>query len=634
MSDDSLRAPDQPRLTRVLLTPVGDLLRGRITGPIARAPRAPRAPRGYRAVVLDAKLPWSLADLTLRVTAHTRLRRREKTDVARELVAHFRDGLGAGQSADALAAAFGNPIQAARLIRRAKKRNRSLLWHAWVNTWKTIGAVVLLCAAIYAVLAVRYWTGHPTIKRNLAAELNAPALAVPESERAWPVYRRAYLALPVMPQAIMDSDRWPAVEPDGPDWPVYLAYVDSAQETIGLLRQAAAMPHMGFLMSDAMNDHEVLAHSNVIRGHEPFDGGPPPPIVAPSENPPALTLLLPNLGLQRELARHLAADARVALSRSEGDRFVSDINALLGLAHHAGEHPVLIAKLVGAAIAVLAVDTTGRALADRADLLSEPQLIALAHRFGAMPVEIDVGVERLFFEDTVQRMYSDDGRGGGRLVVGEALNLLHRGDSPASAVLKGAGGPILSALAVGRWEVVREWDRLMGITRDEAAMPMWTWTAAPGEREISRVTKSKWYNVRYFPLPALIPAIGRVTVTSNTAAMRRDGVTAAIALELWRRSHGSYPATLDDMTPDLLPAIPIDRFDGAPLRYHVDAAGRPVIYSVGMDRDDDGGRPTAAENPDATASQWAPIDHVARNLADAKLEPLYNGDWVLWPPLR
>jgi hypothetical protein len=48
------------------------------------------------------------------------------------------------------------------------------------------------------------------------------------------------------------------------------------------------------------------------------------------------------------------------------------------------------------------------------------------------------------------------------------------------------------------------------------------------------------------------------------------------------------PARLEDLTPEYLPRVPADPFDGKPLRLKRD--GKDVIvYSVGPDGQDDGG---------------------------------------------
>jgi hypothetical protein len=630
MTDETAPEREHSRAFRILTTPLGDLMQGRVTGPRERGPRAPRPLRGYRAAVLDAGLPSSVAQLVLDVTRRTRLRRREKVDVARELVAHFRDGLDSGATGDTLTGVFGNPVQAARLIRRAKKRNRSLLWHAWVNTWKTISAVLLLCIVLYGVLAARYWMGRPSIKRNIAAELNAATLATPESERAWPVYRRAYLALPVMPEAIMNSGSWPAIEPTDADWPVYTAYVEALQPSIQLVREAAALPHMGFILTDSYDDPEMTAHALVIRGQLPTDGGLPAPSAAPSENPWAINLVLFYLGNMRGFARDLAADARVALFQGEGDRFVADYVALNRLAGHSSEHPFLISKLVGLAVDAVAFDLIAKALDEMPSIFTDADLVALAHRVGSRQAEIDIGIERGFFEDTVQRFYTDNGHGDGRLVRTTLLqnpwNIEWNAQLRSSPI-----APVVSAISAGRREVTNEWNRLMGIARDEATSPMWTWTSMPGQREMDRMTASKWYNLRYFPISMLVPAVGRVAEASNKSAMRRDAMAAALVLELWKRTRGEYPASLEEMTPEYLPAVPVDRFDGRPLKYRLHD-GRATIYSSGRDRDDDGGRPPATAS--GYTQSWASPETVSNDLADPVRNPLTDGDWILWPPVK
>jgi hypothetical protein len=62
----------------------------------------------------------------------------------------------------------------------------------------------------------------------------------------------------------------------------------------------------------------------------------------------------------------------------------------------------------------------------------------------------------------------------------------------------------------------------------------------------------------------------------------------AVALEQFRAAHDQYPASLSDLTPNYLNAIPTDPFDGQPLRYRQQGKGY-VLYSIGPDLKDDGG---------------------------------------------
>jgi hypothetical protein len=68
----------------------------------------------------------------------------------------------------------------------------------------------------------------------------------------------------------------------------------------------------------------------------------------------------------------------------------------------------------------------------------------------------------------------------------------------------------------------------------------------------------------------------------------RCGITA-IAVERFRRADRRWPNQLDDLVPRYLSSVPIDPFDGQPLRFRRLQDG-VIIYTVGEDQNDDGGR--------------------------------------------
>jgi len=74
------------------------------------------------------------------------------------------------------------------------------------------------------------------------------------------------------------------------------------------------------------------------------------------------------------------------------------------------------------------------------------------------------------------------------------------------------------------------------------------------------------------------------------AEARRRLIITAIALERYRGWHGSYPETLQALVPELLANQPMDFMDGKPLRYRLTRDGHFVLYSVGLDCVDDGGK--------------------------------------------
>jgi hypothetical protein len=67
--------------------------------------------------------------------------------------------------------------------------------------------------------------------------------------------------------------------------------------------------------------------------------------------------------------------------------------------------------------------------------------------------------------------------------------------------------------------------------------------------------------------------------------------TVAMALRLYRMDHnGEWPASLAALVPKYLAEVPIDPFDGKPIRYRA-AGDDSIIWSVGFNLVDDGGKP-------------------------------------------
>lgn len=95
---------------------------------------------------------------------------------------------------------------------------------------------------------------------------------------------------------------------------------------------------------------------------------------------------------------------------------------------------------------------------------------------------------------------------------------------------------------------------------------------------------------RYHVLSAmLLPAYSKFATREASIQANLHLVTTALAIEQYRVSQGRLPTTLAELVPHYLAAVPSDPFDGAPLRYLRPATGY-VLYSVGDDRQDDGGR--------------------------------------------
>jgi len=82
----------------------------------------------------------------------------------------------------------------------------------------------------------------------------------------------------------------------------------------------------------------------------------------------------------------------------------------------------------------------------------------------------------------------------------------------------------------------------------------------------------------------------------------RRVVITAVALKRFQLRHGHWPGTLNELTPEFLTAVPIDPYDGKPLKYHPNPDATYLLYSVGEDGVDDGG--DATNTATGTSLYW------------------------------
>jgi hypothetical protein len=557
-------------LRRLRHTPPGDLLRMRVTG------------RGDLARRLDrAGLPAELRRLVAEVVGKARLWPGERAAIAGELIERFRAGLDSGKDAARLAADFGPPGRAARALGRARRRRRPL---AWRITWRAAQAAVVLLAlavGVYVAATVRLLSARPGAASGASAVARAAAPDLPSGERAWPLYRQALVELGRPPPPLI----WPAPSPADPAWYEAARMLEERRGAVALLRQAAAMPASGYVVGDEVDpfDRALWPQGSGGARAEGLAGA-------------VRVSLLPYLAEMRRLAALVCFDALRAAAAGDAATVTDDLLAAIGIAAHAREQPFVQNDLVAGGSVALAARTLGAVLADRPDLLSDAQLGALAHRFWAVPFQLRLDGERALIEDFMRQAYSNDGAGGGRLTA-RGLELMDAG---------GALAPLASLLAAGRRATLAESERWLLRLEAEAARPPWRRDPEGLERDLDACRASWLYRRRYMPVVLLLPAPAAALAELDAAAMDRDAACTAIALVIERRRRGAWAKRLDDLAPHALPAPPADCFGGAPLRY-VLRDGRPLLYSVGPDRDDDGGRAADGDRPLWPAPRDEPV---------------------------
>jgi hypothetical protein len=454
---------------------------------------------------------------------------------------------------------------------------------------------------IYLWVLSDYWSSIPKPTRNYAAEINAEILSVPQEERAWPRYREALVKLERPPTEWESHD----YHPQAARWPEVVAYLQRNQRRLAMLREASALPHLGYPLRDAIPREDMVL----------IDGGEP--VAEPSENPLLISVVLwaiQELGLASDF---VAADAHWAAEREDPQRALDDLLAVFNMADHVRETPFLVSDLTSWHVFSQGVETAGTVLNEWPDLWSDDQLSRLAARIAAYSdsrIVVRTTGERMMFEDIVQRCYTDDGQGGGHFH--ELGYFACRGEAPSwqQRLL----GPLTSAGAADRRELVGKLNEIMDRCDEEYTRPLWQRSDWSEQDEAAG-----WY----FLLPVPFPDFGPCYEQAEETTQRRDALLVAIALVRHRAETGSWPRTLSALVPDLLEQIPPDRCDGQPLRLRFED-GRPVLYSVGFDGDDDKG-----EDPDGIYRGSNVINRLTSETDFRELDSL-DGDWTLWPPSR
>jgi hypothetical protein len=543
-------------------------------------------------LIEQAALPDACADCVRRVVKGTRLWTRERCDVASELIAHFQDGIEAGAPPDELVQNFGNEKAAAKLIRRAKIRCRPWWWQAKRWFGRTLAAFVV----VYALLIVWFVSGEPAIDTDYLTKLNAHAVAVPDDQRAWPLYQAALAALP------QEYDDLVSYSPGDEKWDDLVKMVRDHQPALETLRRAARKPGLGFL------DGGEFAE---------YDADQQPPLLEAVELPGDY------LGDVRRVARWLAADARVAAVEGDGGRVVDDLTAILGVADHAIERPFLVNSLVAISTRAIMFKRLGGIVLDQPDALTDAQLRDLAHRLGAHRQRslVKIEGERFAMMDRFQRMYTADGRLTDEWI--RTNSVPGEGQAIASALV----GPLAMMMIAPRQQMLAEYERFMGRIERAMDVPLRDMPSNGIAEEIEQWSDRK--KIRYLPVTMMMvvaPAFDALRKTCAQEQAMIDGVLIGVALELYRRQHDHWPRRLEELVPHYLPAVLIDRITGEPLRYRV-TEGSPIVYSVGVDCDDDSGR-AGDMSLQRGAVQWFTDEQYPQRQAAGTLP---DGDWVLWP---
>ena len=603
-------------------------------------------------------LPEEIQELIFEVACRSRLLAFEKAEVTDELIAHFEDGNRLGKSFETLAGNFGDPLITAQLIRNSKIRNRPMFIK--LSRIAAFGGAGALVAWVVAIILFNLGKPNPSV--DYISKLNAPVVEVPPEDRAWDIYRDVWSKYQfceapggrfeeIYFRSAGSDDDWRFIRPEDGGWDAAVQKLSDSRELLDAFRAGARLPSLGLPLQSNPNQYSREDRMALFPTNDPdekiensweIDGMSECSNQLMSDS--LLAILLPHVQSFRNIARILMVDTRWALQQGDTERATQNIESFFGLANQAGEANVLVCSLVSFAICTIGYDAIDDVLAVDPDAFSASQLARIQKAIELTSVRglVNFDGERYMMKDVIQRIYTDDGKGDGRITpVGlEILDHLasmwfvNFGDQEPwlmDGILKSRiiGGPLSMMLIASRKEMTEKFDELMEDVDANFDTPMWENRSAI--KDVEELLGSDSDKRKFRLLLELAPAYQQIRFAMERVKGNQNGMIIAIAAHRYRLKYGDWPETAEALIPEYIPEVPLDRANGLPLNYKTTVSG-PLVYSVGMDLDDDGGTPVLLnEGGSISPDGHGTVPQSASSFTFANFPS--DGDWVIWPRL-
>jgi len=404
-------------------------------------------------------------------------------------------------------------------------------------TWRRMPIIVagLLALAVGYMalidmdLAIRAKCAIQSIEINSLYLATLPAIRS-ESENAAPLYEKAFAHLKDAPPTDINNPPFGDAEKFDPAEPATVSYLKRQATTIDLLRQAAALPGCRF-------DVDL-------------------------ENPDMQTLIS-SLSQLRTAANLLLLHAKYEIAQGRGSSAIRDATAIMRMSRHFGQRPMLIS-----ALAAMGTNAQGvRALYEALPLVKDSTDLSSLH--------LD---ELASFHRIYQQALRGEERFG--LNVYSNLNIsspgYFDGVETVPSRTDGIRGAFFRVFVFGS-------DTYLDLMADVQRLAMKPFYESHDE---VAALQGKYGNNMFASI--LTPAFGKAFTNLGIAEADDGCAKVGVAMARYRLDNGKLPGRLADLTPRYLDEVPIDPFDGKPLRL-VTKGDERIVYSIGPDLTDNGG---------------------------------------------
>lgn len=259
-------------------------------------------------------------------------------------------------------------------------------------------------------------------------------------------------------------------------------------------------------------------------------------------------------------ARLLKLAAVSHASQGDAAAAIASINDGLCLSNSLAHEPFLIAHLVQIACEALAITSLERVLT--ATTFTDAQLQDLDHALVAAGEQVDLA----------------------QTLVSERCFMI---ESMADPSLVGAERPWIVVFRLPGVKPQGLIDLLDHMEASIQALDLPPAQQAARFREIGRRLDN--LSPLHLVAKTLAPALSRIADLNLRYRAHMDLARTALAIERHRLATGKLPEQLPDLVPAYLAEVPIDPFDGQPIRYRRTEPGY-VVYSIMEDGQDNGGK--------------------------------------------
>ncbi|MFK7883374.1 MAG: hypothetical protein AB8F26_04210 [Phycisphaerales bacterium] len=257
------------------------------------------------------------------------------------------------------------------------------------------------------------------------------------------------------------------------------------------------------------------------------------------------------------VCRFLATAASIRLEQDRPDPAIKLIQSMIDAADLCREYPSGISQIIESASYATALNFTGWALENHSEKLNDEHLAALDAALD-QTLFIDTSIQRLVFEDLVRRPIDEPGPASNQALE-DLPQPVHSVIAAYDTILECAARPIGPTIDPDPWQCRDLYESVL--------------EAHPEFKEDLQTGNIAWDRTRR----------SLQHIKQGQLALR-----LAIAAYRHRSRHAEFTPSIETIDHDLLGFEPIDMITGEHLKYKV-VENRPLIYTVGADRDDDGG---------------------------------------------